>query len=283
MRSRWLLNLALVILVLGLAAFLFYKRGQEEPTDESPLTALAAADITRLRLARPGQKEITLTKTGATWRLTAPLAARANPFNVERLLKLAGADSAVSFPAITGELGKFGLDKPQARAWLDDEEIAFGALHPINNQIYVRYRDRVHLIQSHYYAPASYRYTQYLDTRLLEEGRKPVRLELPDFTLTLKEGVWRRAPEDKTLSTDRINKFVEEWRHARALGVNRYKKRRALGRVRIAFAADGKTETLTLAILGYKPDFILYRKDEGLEYHFPEETGRRLLNLDDKE
>ena len=38
-------------------------------------------------------------------------------------------------------------------------------------------------------------------------------------------------------------------------------------------------KNLDLGILAYKPELVLYRKDEALEYHFPQEAGERLLNL----
>jgi len=116
-------------------------------------------------------------------------------------------------------------------------------------------------------------------TRLLEDGRKPVNLKLPDFTLTLKDGTWRRQPKDEKLATDSINRFVDEWRHARALTVDRYSGKRVHEWIKMGFARDGKQEVLRIGILAYKPDFILYRKDEGLEYHFPEDTGKRLLKI----
>ena len=64
----------------------------------------------------------------------------------------------------------------------------------------------------------------------------------------------------------------------------RYTDRMVVGRIRLAFARDGedkseKQDILVLDILEQAPEFILYRKDEGLEYRFPEETGTRLLHL----
>jgi hypothetical protein len=38
-------------------------------------------------------------------------------------------------------------------------------------------------------------------------------------------------------------------------------------------------DQLELGILSYKPDFVLYREDENLEYRFTEDTGKRLLDI----
>jgi hypothetical protein len=280
LKKRWWLNLALVALLGGLALVAVLEPGKKAPERAPKLTTLAPDAITRARIERPGQEPIVLEKTAGGWRLEAPLAARANGFNVENLLRVASADVDATIPDGEQALAQFGLDRPRARLWLDGEELAFGALHPLKNQVYVRYRSQVYLIAGHLFGPAGYDYRRYLAPRLLEEDRKPLRFKLPGFTLALKDGSWQREPADPQLTGDRINDFVREWQHASALDVDRYAGRPPVAHVDIAFAADGdKTQTLRLGILAYKPELVLYRRDEGLEYRFPEETGKRLLTL----
>ena len=279
LKNRWLVNLALIIVVLALAGTVYFKRAHEDGENSAALTALEPAEITHIRIERGSKETIVLKKFGPDWRLTAPVTARANTFNVDQILSLAGAKSATRIPIDGAELKKFGLDKPQAHVWLNDKPIAFGAMHPFKNLHYVRYGDIVDLISSHHFAPVAYRYTNYIDTRLLEAQRAPIAIELPGFTVELKDGSWRRVPEIKDLSGDRVNGFVEGWRHAQALNVERYGGTRVQARIRIGFGENGDNSELTLGVLAHKPKFILYRQDEGLEYHFPEETGKRLLNL----
>ncbi len=57
----------------------------------------------------------------------------------------------------------------------------------------------------------------------------------------------------------------------------------ALDEIETTSTVDGKDEKLRLGILAYKPDFVLHRQDENLEYHFTEETGKHLLSLPSKE
>jgi hypothetical protein len=279
-RKRWWLNLALIALLGGLVLFAIYQPGKKPPESAPKLTTLATDAITRVRIERSGQEAIVLEKSATGWRLKEPIAARANSFNVESLLRVAGADVNATIANGEQTLGQFGLDTPRARVWLDDEEFAFGDLHPLKNQVYVRYRKQVYLIPSHLFGPAGYDFRRYLASRLLEEDRKPVSFKLPGFAVVLKDGSWQREPADKDLTGDRINDFVREWQYASALDVDRYSGQRVLGRIDIAFAGEGdKTQTLSLGILSYKPEFVLYRQDEGLEYRFPEETGKRLLTL----
>jgi hypothetical protein len=279
MRQRWLLNAGLVV-VIGLLAWLaMHRAGQDKDVAGPPLTTLAAEKISQLRIERPDHPAIALEKTGTEWTLTSPVRSRANPFNVESLLRILTAPGETRFPAGGQDLAKFGLDLPRSRVYYGDAEIAFGSLHPLNNRIYVLHNNEIVLIPAHYLSSAVYPYTNFIDSRLFEERRKITAIKLPDFTLAQQDGAWRKQPPDNQLTSDRLNEFAAEWQNARALGVEKYSGREILDRIEISSARDDKTEKLVLGILAYKPDFVLYRRDENLEYHFTEDTGKRLLNI----
>jgi hypothetical protein len=118
---------------------------------------------------------------------------------------------------------------------------------------------------------------------LLEDERQLVALDLPGLRLVRKDGTWQREPavkhKEQEISGDRINEFVAHWQHARALSVARLTNKPALQRIRLTSETGDQRQTLTLDILAYKPEFVLARRDEGLEYHFPADVGQRLLSL----
>jgi hypothetical protein len=279
LRRRWLLNAGLLVLIGLLAWLALHRAGQDKDVAEPPLTTLAVETISQLRIERPDHAAIALEKTGTQWTLTAPVRARANPFNVESLLRILTAPGETRFPAGGQDLVKFGLDQPRSRVHYGDVEIAFGSLHPLNNRIYVLHNNEIVLIPAHYLSSAIYPYTNFIDSRLFEERRKITAIKLPDFTLAQQDGAWRKQPPDKQLTSDRLNEFAAEWQNARALGVEKYSGREILDRIEISSVRDDKTEKLVLGILAYKPDFVLYRRDENLEYHFTEDTGKRLLTI----
>jgi hypothetical protein len=284
MSPRWWLNLGLVVAIGGLVAIVIFKPGAERPAAKPPLSALAADAIQSIAVERPGQPAIVLEKTGAHWRLTAPFSARANPFRVENLLRVATAGSEARLPVEEATLAQYGLAKPLLGVRFNDELIQFGAMHPLKQQLYVRYQDSVHLIGAHHFQPAAVRVNDFISSSLIEDGREPLALRLPAFTLTRTNGDWTLAPENKQLSSDRIVQFVQEWRHARALTVNRYEGKPYKEKVRMDFTGDAPDEqsTLEIGILARTPELILVRKDEGLQYHFPEDTGQRLLSISEK-
>ncbi len=276
MRRRWFVNLVLLVVVLALVAFYFYQREQER-TDAGPaLTTLVTQQVTRAQIERPGQPAIVLEKHGADWRLTAPLAARANRFAIGNLLAVAGARSELKLDG--NEPRQYGLDTPQARLRLDDEVIEFGALHPFKSQVYVRHRGAVHLIPAAALSAVARAPGHFIDGRLIEPERRLVGLRLPGFTLTLKDGFWQRQPPDKNITSDQLSDFVAQWANARALAVEPAGNRPALATVQLTLARGEASETLALDVLAYKPTFTLRRRDEKLEYHFPQEIGKRLLD-----
>lgn len=280
MKNRWLLNLGLAVLVAALLAIALYRPGAEPVAPVTILTSVSIDSIVRVRVQRTNQPDIRLEKTGGAWALTAPRAARANEFRINELLRLATAKSTSHFPAFSAELAKYGLDKPAAEVWLNDTPIRFGSMHPIHPQHYVLVDGQVHLIASKYFYSVSAGPADFFSHRLLEDRLKPVAFTLPGVILAQdNQGAWRINPANSELSNDRINTFVEEWRHAQALTVTPYSGKPAHEYLRIRFTAESPLKELELGILARQPELILYRKDEGLEYRFPQDVGVRLLQL----
>lgn len=281
---RWWLNLVLLVTVAALGLFAWY-RSAHPPEDAKPrLTDISADSVESIEIDHAHATRIRLERGDAGWRLVAPINARADALAVESLLRLLQAPVEGTIARSDANLARYGLAQPKLRVQFDATTIAFGERHPLKDEQYVKYGPDVDLVSSQYYAQASVPYNNLLDSRLIESGRKLVALKLPDFRLTQKDGVWERTPEIKTLSSDRINAFVDEWRHARALQVEEHTDTKpALEHVVATFAKpDGGESTLTINVLAREPQLVLYRPDENLEYHFPKGIGERLLKLNEK-
>ncbi|MCH6582471.1 MAG: DUF4340 domain-containing protein, partial [Proteobacteria bacterium] len=211
MRTRWLLNLGLVVLVALLAVFALNKRDTDD--DRILLTAIDLDSVKTVRLQHGDDEPIVIGQQLDKWVLLAPEPARANQFKIRNLLRLAAAASEWQFAANSDSLGKYGLDKPVARLWLDDQVIHIGARHPLKNSQYVLYKDAVHMIPAHYFDSSAYGYVDLISSRLFADHRQPVVLELPQLRLQRNDGTWTIEPEDESLTADRINDFVEQWRN----------------------------------------------------------------------
>lgn len=279
MKNRWLLNLVLALLVGALALVAVYRPGARPETPGTPLTALKAEAIERVRIVRAGQPEIRLEKRADGWHLTAPRAARANRFRMSDFTGLAEARATARFAAGT-DLKQYGLERPLATVFLNDVEIRFGALHPLASEVYVMHDGEVKLLPAALLRAATVPLDDLFDAGLLEENAKLVALRLPDFSLRQNDtGSWVRSPERKGLGSDQINQFVDEWRYARALAVNPASAKVSRERVTITVRAGEATRDVEFMVVTHRPELVLRRIDEKLDYHFPAETANRLLEL----
>lgn len=279
---RWLLNLVLLAVVAGLALLLWYRAGEAPAPEAAPLTPLVREAIRSIDIERPGEPAVRLARTDSGWRLSAPIEARVDAFTLDSLLDLAAAPTDRPVAPGDGDLARFGLAEPGITVRLNETEVHFGAAHPLEDRRYVQYDSRVYLLPVRFYRAAAAPYANFIDTRLVEPGRKLTALRLLDFSLTLEGGTWRREPALEALSSDRINAFVDDWKHARALRVEKYAGEPVRSRIVLTLAgADGagdETE-VTVGILAREPELVLYRPDEGLQYHFPQSLEERLLSL----
>lgn len=280
MKSRWLLNIALIALVGILLLFAVYRPGSKSELPGTPLMALAPESVERIRLLRPRQPEVVLEKQGAAWSLRAPRTARANPYRAGELTRLAAARASARFAAKPGELGQYGLDNPVATVFLNDIEVRFGGMHPLKGEVYVLQGDQVLLISAAPLRAVSSPLEELLSPALLEDPVKIASLQFPGFSLKQNEqGAWLRSPELKDLGSDAIHRFVDEWRHARAMTVQPFNGKPSRERVRITVVEDAATRTLEFSVAARKPELVLVRLDEGLAYHFPADAATRLLEL----
>lgn len=280
MKKRWLLNLALLAFIAALIVLVKLQPGLPGASDEAaPMLQAQAVAVNTIRVARNGE-DLRFERVGEEWRLTAPVRARAEVLRVDALLRMGTTPPQARFAASADALAQYGLERPQARVWLADAEIRIGAAHALNDLYYLGYGNEIFLMPGAAVRPALQPMKMFFSSHLLDDGRKPVAFNLPTFSVAQVDGVWTLTPANGEISNDQINQFVDEWRYARALSVTPYSGSRPRARVRVRYAAaNAASETLDIAILSRKPELVLYRPDEGLAYHFPAETGDRLLSL----
>lgn len=276
MTPRRLLNLALLaaVVLLGTYAWL----GRKQPAaDAHPVSALDPAAVALVRVERPGQPPIALEKRGGAWRMTSPLAARAEPIQVQRLLGFLTATSRQRLPA--RELERFELDRPVARIIADGETFSFGSLNPVTGGQYVQAGDWVYLLDSRRTAEALLPANRLLSPRLLAEEEVPAGFELGEASLKqAADGKWLLQPAPaEPASQDDLNRWVQEWRLALAQQVTPLAgEAKPLSTLRLTLAGGA---VVVIEVLAREPETVLARPDEKLEYRFPKAVGERLLAL----
>jgi len=281
MKNRWLINLVLVVIVALLAAIILYKPGKEDASKEAPLTTIDTNAVTKIELSRTRLASISFQKTDDHWRLLKPFSARASEFNVNALLQIAHAPAEPGFSVTNYDLQKFGLTKPTAVLMLGNHKISIGRQHPLKNARYVLYEKTIFILPMHEIRITENSENDFISSRLLEAGIKLDKISLPALKLAESDGQWKIISNKKKfnkITADKINDFISEWENSRALTFMPYSGRQPVGKIKLQLKQSSKKlKSITFGILAYEPEFVLFRKDEGLEYHLPQAAGKRLL------
>lgn len=278
MNGRMRLNLALVVAVAILAALGYFKPGLKPAAPKAALISLKAAEIHDIRIRLPGQKPVEMVHGDKGWRLTAPLEMPADPNLIRTLLDYLDVESEAQFPAAGADLAKYGLDTPKAELWLNGEEYAFGGLQPVDNLQYVLAGGTVHLVNGALFYRVAHDGYWWVDKGLVPAGAHITALQLPQATMTLdKQGEWRLAPADASVSADDMQRLVSAWEQDLAISVAPMGKGKEEGEVSLSLA--NSQQPLRYAILK-DPDFlVLARPDLGLQYELDTSLRDTLLSL----
>lgn len=278
MNKRGVLNLLLLGSIAVLAIIALWQPGIDPPAATPPLTTILATDIKHITITRPKTGDIELQRSDGDWALVQPQHGRTNPFVINEILRILNAKNHQSLPPeAVKQLGRYGLDKPKARLQLDQLQILFGDTSPVSQLQYVLLQNRVAMIDSAYYWSTVRSHSDFFSNRLIEKNRNPIALSLPKARLSLENGTWQTYPEQKDLSADSIKQLIDHWRYAQALSVKKYRDTRIMDWVRLSF--KNEKAQLRIGILSRSPELVLYRPDEKLQYHFPEEVGKRLFSF----
>ena len=285
MKSRWLVNLGLLVIIAGLALFLYLNPKKEEAAAKGvKVSELSQADIRKVEIEFPAKKPVVLEKRDGNWNIVQPYAARAGEQAVNRILAVLNADSIDKFDV--SDLARFGLDNPSLRLKLDDKEFLFGTFNPVNGQQYVAFGNSVFLISTAYSDAAATQVVELLDKRLLAPAEHIAafdfsRLEQWEETglrLEHENNEWKVSiPGAKPSRAELDEWFGDGWKSLSANSVEPYTPDRK--QVYPSFEIvlkDGKRIHADKHL--ESPELILARPDEGLLYHFPSDLGFVLLN-----
>ncbi len=279
MKARTVLNALLALLAAALLWLALKQPGDPGSADEQPLlTALPKDSVSRIELRHPRSATMVLERSEGRWRMTQPYAIRADSDRINLLLDFLGARSLTRFPVVAGDLGRYGLAEPNSVLILNDQRFEFGIQHPLAPNRYVRSGDTVHLVTDIINQHLNSGVESYIDPRLLDEDVRIASITVPGLTVEQRDGRLRASTGSE--SADKVARFIEEWRHARAMEVHAMteedRKRSATETARIV-ADDGSVTEF--AVLAREPALRLGRADLGIVYELPAESAAPLMAL----
>ena len=276
MRQRALINIVLLVVVAGLAAFIALAPDQEPRLDLEPLSNEDPHAVSRVRLDPGAGETIELRRADGVWQLVDPMRMAANDFRVNALLGVLRAPVHARIDVPPEEYHRFGLAPAKARVLLDKKEILFGDTEPIHTRRYLLYDGGVALVDDAYFSHLSSSAANYVNLALLGRDPNPRNILLPDLRVYRDAGVWHLESENTQASPDSITKLVDAWRHTQATAVRPYEQSLDWNES-IRVQLDEGELHFDLARTEY--ELILGRKDLGIQYHVTKGTGTRLLHI----
>jgi len=281
MFARNLLNLLLLAVAAGLVLVVIYRPGVEPESTPQAITGIDAGQVDTIHIERQGREPLEFIHRTDGWTLVHDPELPAAEFQVRALLRILQAKTGRSYPAGSLDLGKLGLEPPQATVTMDSVKLLIGVTEALDNKRYVLTGGRVALINDQYQHLVNADWPNFVSRKLLA-GSKPVtRLELPGLSLASTDGKWRLEPEDEAAGADALQRLVDAWQNATALYTRRYAG--AKSQETISLYMQDKTTPLRFLLVSRAPDLILARPDWGIQYHLNGTLEDSLFRLQKQE
>lgn len=287
MKSRWLVNVLLLLVVLGIGAFIKF-RPQQEVVKETAyeVSSLKLATFTKVSVEFPAKAPVAFEKVDGYWYITKPYKARADQMLVMRILSLVAAKSVQKFQST--DLTQFGLDQPKLKLKFDDAEFVFGTFNPVTSEQYVAYNNDVYLLPVSYAENAQSPVEEYLDKSPFKPHEQK---EIAGFDFShleqweevrlnvdLADGKWTASPAKAKPTQNDMNEWFDSfWRNMSVQRVEPYTPDRKMTYPSFEVKlSDG--HKVHFDKIQESPELLLGRPDEGMMYHVPPDIGFTLLN-----
>jgi hypothetical protein len=289
MKSRWLINIGLLLLVL-ITFFYSWTIFQKEPVESIrfELSKFKLSDFNELKIDFPSRISTHFKIVDNHWRMLSPHKARADELYVYRILSVLATSSLEKLSS--DDLSKYGLDQPNLKiTFLGNnlkEVFLFGTYNPINEDQYVLYKDNVFLISGGFSETAAFMPTELIEKNPIAKSEKIKsfnfsRLEQwQDSRLKLNNinNAWNVEGKNLLITQSDVNEWYEmTWKNIPAKSVKPYKMDERIGYKSFDIVLKDNKK-LTFYKIEESPELLLFRKDEGLLYHFPSDLGFTMLN-----
>lgn len=286
MKSSYLINLALIILMIGL--YWFNNQNDDQNRPNSRLTTIKSNAVEHIVISQAKRSDIIVDKVNGLWQLSAPLSAQANAMRINLLLSLLSMNITRQ-QAVTQDqnLEQFGLGASSTRLSLGQAHFSFGKVEPISKHRYVLHNDVIYLLEDTISPLLNTNASSFIDNHLIAKGQRITQLTIPlyrDHLLTqhtailqLIDGRWQTDPE---FDPDQIVALLDHWQHASALQVI------PLDSIASSFNSDAHQALVHLSQQEYPTALRLYLNDNGffiinekanLAYQFPKVLYQQLL------
>lgn len=264
MRRESLVNLLLLLLVGGLALFVWLTPDQQDNPVTRPLTGLDPAQVQQISIQRRKGPRLILQRDASGWRMGEPYRVAANGPRIEKLLGLLTTPVIESFPLPADRLAEFGLTEPLAELTFDQTRILFGGTHPYNHRRYLQIADQLYLIKDIFPHHATAGAEAYVSRRLFPATVQIGAISLPGWRLHRQQDRWILDPDPAGTDPSRLLQKVADWQQAQASGVSAAPDTPPQQQIRIRLT--DRDTPVTLGLIRQGSQILLINQALGLAY-----------------
>lgn len=288
MLKKWLLLIFLFLIVVSIAIFAFLSDNKKNTFDGYEVSNYRLSDFEEVIVDFPSKAATSFKKINNYWYQTKPFQTRADQKSVLKLLSIFAAKSNEKLDSL--QLEKYGLDKPVMKITFikqnDRKVFTFGSYNPVTEQQYVLFENNIFILDGVYSEIASYAPVELIDKKPLATFEKIKRYDFSRLEqwqenflqLVNNDDQWSAEGKKINFDSSRLMEwFSETWNSTMAKSVEPYKFDARIGYKSFdIFLEDNKK--ITFYRIQESPEMLLYRNDEGLLYHFPQDIGFTMLN-----
>lgn len=274
MGKRGWLNLVLLLVVVLLVALIYLEPGKQ-PQQLVLLTSLNPSSVQQIRIERPEEETVVLQRQGEQWGLIEPVEVSANQFAIQLILEVLSEESLQRYPAEGLNLQKYGLQQPRARLAIDDVELAFGRMNPLNSRLYIMVDNVMHMVAQSHISFLTQAWYRYVSPGLLDAGSELQMLSIPGLgRLERAADGWQFDGAVVPDSNAQMQSLVDAWRNARAMQVRPVGEVVAKEKIVVGLVSGAE---ISFGVLDTEEGLLLQRPELGLEYVFDNSQSQRLL------
>ena len=274
--KRWLINIALILLIAGLALVGIQHEDQSAGASNPSITQLTPDDILSIDI-QYGDIRLDLSRSALGWNLESPIAWPAYDDNVERLLSIVKSESKAIAAASEVDLDALGLLQPTAILSFNDTQLRFGSTNNIGGRRYLMIDSKLYLLPDVYLAFIGQGVAGLVDRRLLPPGFQIVSLELPEFKITLDESKTWRTDHSVELAQSRLIHLIGNWQGLQATRITRFNPDAIPRNLIVANLQDG--QIVDFLLMSVAPEIVIAHPEIGIQYHFRAEFHDQLISI----
>jgi len=277
-KSRLILNLVLLLALLGLGLYAYFRPGEEKKPGIT-VTQLQRNDVDRVRVQRGTSMDLQMQKRDGTWFMLRPYQTRADALQVDRLLDITLATASGMLSA--ENRARYGLDPAPVTVTLNDQSFEFGNINEVTNEQYLASGGNVYLVRTYLGYNVPLDATKLFSRKLLADNETPAEFDFGAWKAVKNDrGAWSlqgklHSERDVTPTPNELNIWTAEWNLASALSVTPYQGKPHGERIDIRFTNGNSA---TFRVLSRQPDVQLLRVDENMLYQLGPDAGGRLLD-----